>query len=232
MNSARPLKAKIGKKEDLKVDQRFFVFEYVYNEKKNSTDQKRKGVVRVKKVANNMGVATGSSQSSTFYQVAGVSLEEGMLMQQRLDYGVLIYAGFEAGGMGGVYGQVGYRLGNKIAIPAFYSYVEGGAGGGYFKYGAGLGKGFYFMKNFELQFSGSVGFEQDANFKTLYFKPTATLAMNLLHNFQIYGNIGAYTSFGVYDSDNNPVPYYTWEQYTGGERTPGAFVGFGVRILY
>lgn len=83
-----PLKAKIGKKEGVKTEQRYFVYEFEQN-RNGKTKANRKGVVRAKTVIDNRNVATGNSQLyTTFYQTAGFKLMDGMMLQQRNDMGV------------------------------------------------------------------------------------------------------------------------------------------------
>lgn len=191
LNKKNPLSAKVGKKEDIKVDHRFFVFEYVYNEKKDDMGQKRRGVIRAKKVVDNRKVATGTSPMSTFYQTSGGKLEEGFLLQQRVDRGITIYGGLEIGQYAGPYVQVSYRTGNLTGIPSLYAlgelYIPSS---GDVLYGVGIAKGFYFARNFELQFSGSYGYVNDTDYA--YIKAGASLAVNITHNFQAYGSLGAY----------------------------------------
>jgi hypothetical protein len=44
--ATRPLRAKIGLKEGLKTDYRFFVYEHVYNPRTNEAEPKQRGVIR------------------------------------------------------------------------------------------------------------------------------------------------------------------------------------------
>ena len=168
--STHPLKAKIGKKEGLAVDHRYFVYEYVYKEKSNTTVARRRGVIRAKKIVDNRGVATGNTQMSSFYQVAGGHLEPGFTLQQRNDAGIGFGMGYEVGEVGGVTARLEINGGRFIGIPSLYVYVGGGAqmktydfvptlNGGvlsdvdmvFYRWEAGLGKGMHFFRNFELQ---------------------------------------------------------------------------------
>jgi hypothetical protein len=82
-----PLRAKIGTKEGVKVDQRYFVYEIRVN---NQGDQStiRKGVMRAtSKIAKNDTIATGQGPTTTFYQTYGKILQPGMLIQQQPDWG-------------------------------------------------------------------------------------------------------------------------------------------------
>jgi len=89
----KPLVAKIGKKEGLSVDQRYFVYEFQID-KNNNKKAKKKGVVRAtNKIADNRTVNTGQSPTSKFYQVAGKKLQPGMLLRQKNDFGIGISLG-------------------------------------------------------------------------------------------------------------------------------------------
>ncbi|MEN8120309.1 MAG: hypothetical protein ABFS35_08180 [Bacteroidota bacterium] len=97
--STGPITAKIGKKEGLTHERRYFVWQYVENNG-GKTVARRKGVIRAKKVADNRQDELGYTQSSVFYQVAGKKLEEGMTLQERKDFGIGISGGYgSAGGL-------------------------------------------------------------------------------------------------------------------------------------
>ena len=92
--STHPIAAKIGLKEGLSVDKRFFVYEY---ELTNSGEKKavRKAVIRAtSRIADNRKVATGRSDSSVFYQVAGRKVYEGMQLQENPDWGIGLTVGY------------------------------------------------------------------------------------------------------------------------------------------
>jgi hypothetical protein len=86
-----PLRARIGTKEGLTVDQRYFVYEQVQT-RSGTIRQKRKGTVRVRKVANN---GQNNQLTTRFYQVSGRKLEQGMNLMQKPDMGLglTVYGG-------------------------------------------------------------------------------------------------------------------------------------------
>ncbi len=181
-----PLRAKVGKKEGLKADHRYFVLEFEQN-RKGETVAKRKGVVRAKKVVNNTKVATGSSKLyTTFYQTAGHSLMEGMLLTQSSDFGIGASGGFTLlGKMGGVYvkGEVnvsilagifgGLDLGlNQVKIygvGAFQTKEYSLLGSGtkydmnFTRFHVGISKGWYFAHSFSIAPFVGYGIEQGTN---------------------------------------------------------------------
>ena len=89
---AYPVSAKLGTKEDLYIDQRFYVYE-IEQEKNGNQKINRKGVVRVKTINDNKQVATGSSLPSVFQQVAGGRIYQGMFMESKDDYGIILNIG-------------------------------------------------------------------------------------------------------------------------------------------
>lgn len=218
----RPIRAKIGKKEGINTDYRFFAYEYVYNEKKNAVEPKFRGVIRAtRSIVDNRKVATGDMGTTKFYQTAGRKIRTGYLLQQRNDFGASLLLGYENGGVGGIYGRVDLRLGRFIGMKATYLYVEGGfqskeytnvqwtdennvygsASGKatFLRYGGGIAKGFHFARNFELAPYVGAGLETakysdlDEDLSALYFRAGANLALNLKHNIQLVGGAGVYS---------------------------------------
>ncbi|HCC28787.1 MAG TPA: hypothetical protein DEQ03_01785 [Marinilabiliales bacterium] len=180
-----PLKAKVGKKEGLYTEQRYFVLEFEQN-RKGETEAKRKGVIRTKKVVDNRQVATGSSELfTTFYQTAGRGLMDGMLLQQRNDFGLGISAGTAiTGEMGGFYlkaeANVGALTGRIIDLGLKQVKVFGTAHFQTKEYTStylgvnpyemsftrlqvGISKGWYFARNFSFAPYISYGMETATN---------------------------------------------------------------------
>ncbi len=218
----RPIRAKIGKKEGLKTDYRFFAYEYVYNEKKNTVEPKFRGVIRAtSNIVDNRKVASGDMGTTKFYQTAGRRIRAGYLLQQRNDFGASLLVGYENGEVGGLYARVDLRLGRFIGMKATYLYGEiglqskeyinvewtdensvyGSASGKatFLRYGAGIAKGFHFARNFELAPYVGAGLEtakykdEDEDLSSLYFRVGANLALNLKHNIQLVGGAGVYS---------------------------------------
>jgi len=83
----------LGAKENIKIDNRFFVYENVQN-RKGEVVKKKRGTMRVKKVGDNKGKATGKSEKSKLYKIGYGKARKGMLVQQKEDVGVGISAGY------------------------------------------------------------------------------------------------------------------------------------------
>lgn len=226
-----PIRAKVGTKEGLFVDQRFFVMENVQNDN-GETVSKRRGVVRVGKVANNSMIANKDTVIlSKFYQTAGGSVETGMLLHQRNDKGLGVSFGYTVGGMGGLYVKGEENLAtlarmipgvpkNLLSIPqlkAFVSYgldaatTEGETDCTIARLQYGLSKGFYFGRNFSFALFASYGAEtatdtenEDAQVSTAFVNTGSYLTMNLKHNVQLVGAVNYISLIGnAYNKDGD-----------------------------
>jgi hypothetical protein len=186
----KPLRAKVGKKEGLKSEQRFFVYEF--EQKRNGkTKANRKGVIRVKSAVDNRKVATGESQLyTTFYQTAGFGLMDGMFLQQRNDFGIGVSAGIAIGEIGGgfikgeanlgllagrflgtdigatqlkLYAGIGFDA-DQYSLPSLPLGFGDGYGGTYdfsfTRFQVGLSKGWYFAHIFS--FAPFVGYASES----------------------------------------------------------------------
>lgn len=173
--SVFPLRAKIGTKENLTVEDRYFVYELRMN-KNNQVYADRRGVVRAKKVVNNSQMAQGNTNenlkqtTSKFYQVAGHKLEPGMYLEQSNDAGVGVTFGGAGGSLGGAYINIEALMGQYIGITQFKVFLGGHLGfnsynhakwshddASFMFYGGELGfsKGFFIMRNVSI--SGQAG---------------------------------------------------------------------------
>ena len=81
--SARPLQAKIGKKESIKPDDLFEVTEKVLNPKTGAVSIEHVGYIRARKVVNNSYKSNGKSKPSTFYRVATGKIRKGMELTKK-----------------------------------------------------------------------------------------------------------------------------------------------------
>jgi len=246
IHQVRPIRAKIGLKEGLKCDHRYFAYEYVYNEKTNSVEPRFRGVIRAtSKIVDNRQVAKGDMPTSQFYQTAGRRLREGYLIRQQNDLGLELLVGYEAGEVGGIYGRIDARMGRYIGIRSLFVYVEGGVqtkdyspydGIVFLHYGAGLAKGFMLTRNLELRPYIGLGQEQanqsdlsSSTLKALYLKAGANLALNLKHNIQLMGGIGSY-SFISNAEEGGTDTGLTWDEKFTDRK--GAAVMFGIKFMF
>jgi len=173
--STFPIRAKIGMKEGLSVDDRYFVYEHQLDRNGNQKDV-RIGVVRAKRVADNRTIADGKSSMSKFYQVAGRSIKAGMIMNQAKDAGTATTLGFTKGDFNSVFLRADVRVsGSMVKIPMVHTFLDlrlqisGKYNGdiidlddhlvtfatGYL----GLSKGFATTRNSAAYLSGAIGYE-------------------------------------------------------------------------
>jgi hypothetical protein len=189
VSSLQPIRAKIGKKEGLRTDQRYFVTEYEMANN-GKIKAKRKAVVRVGgNVVDNRRVTTGNSGESNFYQIAGRKVEKGMTLEQKNDMGLSVALGYgpplQNSSQSGVKLRVEQMV-NKLlplGIPALYLYAEGEVevtdyhdytmnlvdpmpgtiikkqSRTFSRVGLGLGKGYHFGRNFSLSPHVGMGYE-------------------------------------------------------------------------
>lgn len=253
--STKPLRAKIGLKEGLKTDYRYYVYEYVYNEKTGEVQPKRRGVIRASsrsKIVDNRQEASGDMGTSKFYQLSGKKLEQGFLLKQQNDLGFEISLGAALGEVGGLYGRFDARMGRFVGISSVFVYLEGGVDGKnytsamsplnttsenffFYRYEVGLAKGFHLIRNIEIRPYVGVGLdnaihtelETDDRPSAIYVKPGADLALNLIHNLQLVGGVGSY--FFVSDAEsNNKGKIDSWDSIF--ENRKGLSTYFGIRI--
>ena len=146
VSAVKPIAAKIGKKEDLKFDQRYFVYEN-RERKDGSVVSERRAVVKAMKVVDNRKVTTGDTEPSLFYQIAGGKVDAyGMFMEQKNDVGANFILGYTEGGMSGATGRLEYYIGRPFyktgklskGLTSLKLYVEGGYNTGTFDYNNGI----------------------------------------------------------------------------------------------
>ncbi|MFW5781611.1 MAG: hypothetical protein ACOCXD_03515 [Bacteroidota bacterium] len=231
--SVKPLSAKIGKKEGLKVDDRYFVYEHIYKPRTNTIKEVRRGVIKADAdIANNVTIATGESETSKFYQISGQKLKQGYVIQQRNDWGFGLTLGQNTGGeMAGFNIGGDFSVGRYVEVPSFYLTAnvafEGKEGYGseihfldasgsekvsFFRFDVGIMKGYHFMRNLELnpylaygQESASIPDNDDE--KSIYtnlIKTGAYLSLNITYFWEFIGGVNLTMPFGnAYEKDGD-----------------------------
>jgi hypothetical protein len=229
----KPITAKIGTKEGVKVDQRYFVIEFE-QDRKGNTKANRKGVIRAKTVMHNKNNASGESmEASVFYQTAGFNIEPGMLMQQKPELGIGVSGGFcLIGGLRGGYmkaelnvskalvngpsqvkffGMAGFDMNDYRFYGVEYADIS------FLRWQVGISKGYYFANNFSIAPFISYGMEQASHndFEThTGYSAIGTYVMdfgvygtiNILHNLQAIGTVNLFAPIGsALDSDNEVI---------------------------
>ena len=125
-----PIQAKIGKKEGLITDRRFYVMENVQTDEGDIV-AKRRGAIRVGSyIADNVGLADVSSTDFTkFYQYSGGILSEGMTLVEMPDLGIGFtpYLTYMHAGL-----EIDYRFGDLFSnllsskgfVPGLFVYLR------------------------------------------------------------------------------------------------------------
>ncbi len=229
--------AKIGKKEGVKGEQRYFVWRYQAKLDENGKlvdgTYKRKGVVRAKLVVDNRFSSLGDTDTTTFYQVAGGKVRDGYILQQRLDLGFGIAAGYRIGEIGGPNARLTYNASQllnslfdfpvtalKLYVDASFQkkeYATGLFDGSskedylFMTIGAGLVKEFYFARNYSI--GPYVGYaldwaslSEDGNDLKIYtgmINGGIRLAANVTYNVQLVGGVDYFMPMGKITVDDN-----------------------------
>ena len=105
--STGPITAKIGKKEGLRIDDRFEVFENRMSEKTGEKSATRMGYLRVGKVGDNESVADGNSEVSKFYKAPARRVEKNMILKEIPETGIQVGAEI-------AFGQSSYLSGLQV----------------------------------------------------------------------------------------------------------------------
>lgn len=117
-----PLQAKIGKKEGLRVDDRFYVMEMVQKSNGTIKDVRRATFRVTKKIADNRKEADGHSEDyTTFYQVAGGGYDKGMTLVSKKDIGTSVIPMLSNNFVGA---EIEQRISKLVGLPGTFVYVR------------------------------------------------------------------------------------------------------------
>jgi hypothetical protein len=98
--ATKPLRAKIGTKEDLVNGARYRSYSYTEDNQGNLKSVPR-GFLRATEVAYNSGISTGETEPSEFYQISGLAnIEEGWTIKQSNDLRLGVAPGLRIGAPG------------------------------------------------------------------------------------------------------------------------------------
>lgn len=257
VNKVHPISAKIGKKEGLRFDQRYFVFEN--RQRHNGTIfSKRIAVVKSMKVVDNRRVTQGETESSQFYQIAGGKVDNlGMFLEQHNDVGLNIFLGTTNGGLPGFTGRAEYYISkvlgdvaatnkNAKGLTSLKIYVEGAYGTetydekyDFMRGSVGLSKDFYPLHF--LHWGPFVGYGVESttwestsgNISTDFIEAGIRAGINLAHNIQLIGSLNYYMMLTSQKLDENKEVLIEDFDYKGkfdDRFGPGA--SFGIRIMF
>ncbi len=221
--STKPLQAKLGTKESLYLDERFFVYEIELDEQGNQL-KNLKGVVRAKKIEDNMGVATGESTPSTFTQQGGKRLYEGMLIESKEDIGGILNAGLSLPSadrsFGGLYVGLDYRLSRIIKKRGVYvgvdftaNYMNDVNPGIVRADGYTLADGSTYFSGFTYSFAAKISKEMYFTRRgNIYLNPSVGLGM-VVYSFNKSGNKTIEFTVTGSDGKSKHNPDYAWSSF-------------------
>ena len=118
--SAYPIRAKLGTKESLNKEDRYFLYELTLNDK-GEKEKHRVGWAYVTKVADNNKIADGQMPTSKFKQHGGKKVYSGILMEENNDFGLNLNLGMSRGNQF----YQGVNLGLEINTSKIISIVPG-----------------------------------------------------------------------------------------------------------
>lgn len=130
--SSYPIRAKLGTKESLHKEDRYFLYELTENDL-GEIEKNRIGWAYVTKVAKNNKMADGEMPTSKFKQHGGKKIYSGVLMEERNDIGLVVNLGK---GIGNQFYQ-GVNFGLELNTSKIVSIVPGLYLGANLTYGSG-----------------------------------------------------------------------------------------------
>ena len=256
---ANHLLAKIGLKEGLKTDHRYFVYEHLYDPENNSVRKVRRGVIRVdnaKFINDNRHNARGNTGFTKFYQVAGRKLQPGYTLEQKNDERMEIIIGRRFGGAQGIYGRLDVRRGPLNGKKASYRFAEvsrdvirGNIAPLWdaryeeftvMQFSMGAARGYQLTRNSEIRPYLALGVEVTDNknlfsgddnlLSTGYIKVGTNLAINVFHNFQIVGGADWPIYVARFSYEDNPDQIFRWRDIFEDRMIPSVLTG--VKVMF
>jgi hypothetical protein len=251
--STKPLRSKIGLKEGIKTDDRFFVYEHKIEPSSGVMNIERVGVVRAtSSIADNRHDAVGNMKTTKFYQVAGKRLKEGQIIQQKNDIGLETSFLKGYGEMSGFNVRFDYRISNMINLKSTFILMEFGFQSkqypqitnllgysnskfNFFQLEQGFAKGIQIHRNLELrpfinygfEFTNNEEFPDEYNVGAFFLKPGINANFNLAHYFQFIIGYSNYSPLGWF-LDNNDNEVMPWNELFEGRK--GSVFSVGVKI--
>jgi len=166
--TTNPVRAKIGNKEGIKVDDLYKVCESDSNEKTGIITERIIGYVRVKKVADNNYSANGNSKPSVFYKNPCGNIQRGMKLQEMKQKNFSLGATFNTNNqslVGGIFANMEY-------ITHWYPGLRVGLDVGFNPSLSSSSVDYYKNDNFSGHaFTGSIFFKESVPFNFISVSP-------------------------------------------------------------
>lgn len=234
ISGTKPLRAKIGKKENLKVNDLYRTYSYKEDAGGNPVSVKQ-GYIRATSVADNTGVATGHTAPSEFFQISGFrNIEEGWTIKQVNDHRIGLGISLNYDPDGRLMPRLDYdgliKINTNGSVHHFLASLSPDQlifpeKVGAMKFCLGYGWGYYFIRSLEIMPHIMVGVSSlmagsSENLGASYYvEPGVRLTVNATYPVQFYGS-GYYfyhIPFGneEYMSNNQILAEYG-RQYSNG----------------
>ena len=239
-----PIAVKIGKKEGLGFDQRYFVYENRQT-RRGEKYSSRRGVVKSMSVADNRSVTSGETEPSYFYQIAGGKIDNmGMFVEQRIDAGVNLFLGYQQDAMSGLDARFEYYIGRLFyggkakgiakGMTSFKLYVDGGYNSGEYelesltgtedvdllRVSAGFNKDYYLTHFLHVGPFMGIGIESatgktsEYKVETIFVEGGARMGINLKYNIQLIGSATYYMMLAPQVKDNTDTAVKDTEKFS------------------
>lgn len=262
VSGVNPISAKIGKKEGLRFDSRYFVYE---NRERRNGDilSKRVAVVKSMFISDNLSVTRGQTQPSAFYQIAGGKVDNmGMFLEQNNDIGLNVVVGATTAGLPGVTARAEYYISKAFGgfskdpgagkmLTSWKIYAEGGIGmdsydlGGYVddftfaRVSFGVNKDFYPLSFLHWGPFLGYGMESatwsgsDSSISTDFIELGGRVGLNVKHNIQLIASANYYMMLTSEMLDANKEVLDSDFDYKGTfEDRFGLGYSLGLRIMF
>ena len=232
ITATKPLRAKIGEKEGLKVNDRYRAYSYTEDRSGRLKSVKR-GYLRATKISSNTGMSIGATEPSEFYQISGLAnIEEGWTIKQSNDFGVGVMPFVRVGGFCDLSGGLDLDWLMKTTTHGSMSYLLGTIGFDLrsqnysaISFGIGYAYGLHLTRFIEIAPYGIIGLDHlglsdddisgsDSRFirsSALILEPGVRAALNVAYPLQVYGKICADLLLplgDIYKRYNENMEYY------------------------
>lgn len=248
-----PIRSKIGRKEGVQLDDLYYVYEYLLDEKSGKIEKKLKGTIRAtNKIGRNDKITDGNSPTTKFYQTYGRVLKPGYSLVYMGNFGGDFKLGYESGNVGGLFLRMDARISEVFKIRSSFAFLDvaydtreyfipwgfGKADVSFLRYGFGLAKGIMLTRNIELRPYAGCGYEKALStsfqstelegVKNLYVKYGANISINLSLKFKIFAGLGYYSFIGNPVNKNKQELSYSWSEMFSGRE--GQTIQFGLKF--
>lgn len=244
-----PLRANIGKREDIRVDDRFLAYDYVYDAKTFQTKKVFRGIARATHSIVDNRDTLNTNGSTVFYQTYGSPLKLGDVLVKRMNSGYEWSLAKSSGGVGGWSARLDARLSRHVGIQSVYLFLEGGIDkqvqsysyyyGRYhalYRIDGGLAKGLQLYRNLELRPYAGLGLESTtygldvSGIMSEYQFYGANLYLQVNRFLKVFGGYSRYTYKSFWSYFDQGSFGTSWTSYFRGRDTGTLSLGITVEL--